>query len=311
MGAAEARSQGSLSLYGCLAETGRKAEEDVFIWSQGLAFHYSNLLDGLSGVEQGKKKRILKDIWSRVAEKAPDAIKETIGLKGPIDVDKIGETLSKIMTDGKHPAIKGSGKDVNESILNWVKLFALLDFNIYMRLENHLGTKDGYPLYMGLWEKFALAELDKVKEALGISKPEDVTMDKLGQLSRIYWETIACPYRVTVHNADVHEAEVLACPYWDNMREMLGQETARSMTLKCEAAVSTNYYEAVLKALEMTVTDLSLFREVHVTCKGARPCSIELRGRPRRESELRGVKRLSVTLACRDALVGAVVILES
>ena len=69
--------------------------------------------------------------------------------------------------------------------------------------------------------------------------------------------------------------------------------------------------EAVLKALEMTVTDLSLFREVHVTCKGARPCSIELRGRPRRESELRGVKRLSVTLACRDALVGAVVILES
>ena len=56
MGTKEIRSQGSLSLFGCLAETGRKAEEDIFIWSQGLAFHYSNLLEGLAGIE--RKKRI-------------------------------------------------------------------------------------------------------------------------------------------------------------------------------------------------------------------------------------------------------------
>ena len=73
---AQERSQGSLSLFGCLAETGRKVEEDVFIWSQGLAFHYSNLLDGLAEVSKEKKDKILKDIWTRVAEKAPDAIKE-------------------------------------------------------------------------------------------------------------------------------------------------------------------------------------------------------------------------------------------
>ena len=135
MEAGKARSQGSLSLFGSLAEIGHNVEEDINTWSQGLAFHYSNLLDGLSEVEKDKKDRILKDIWSNVAEKAPDAIKEKIGIKEPLDIDKIGETLSQVMTDSNHPAIKGSGKDINESILNWVRFFAVLDFNIYLRLE--------------------------------------------------------------------------------------------------------------------------------------------------------------------------------
>ena len=277
MEAIQERSQGSLSLFGCLAETGRKVEEDIFIWSQGLAFHNSNLLDGLSGVEEEKKERILKDIWTRVAEKAPDAIKEKVGLAGPIDVEKIGQTLSQIMTDADHPAIKESGANINESILNWVKLFALMDFNIYMRLEHHLGTRDSYPLYMGLWEKFALAELDEVKKALGISGPGDVDMDKLGELSKIYWETIACPYRVTQHSNDIHEGEILACPYWDNMQEILGTETARSMTLKCEAAVSTNYYEAILKGLG--VFDQYSFTMDKFICCGDGVCRVRFEKR--------------------------------
>jgi len=272
MEALSQRSQGSLSLLGCLAETGHKAEEDVKIWSQGLAFHYANLLDGLAEVDEGKKEKLLTDIWTRVAEKAPDAIKEKLGLEGAIDPTKIKETLSRVLSDPDHPAIKGSGKDVNESILNWVKLFALVDFNIYMRLEHHLGTKDGYPIYMGLWEKFALAELDEVKKALSISGPDDVDMDKLGELSQIYWETIACPYRVTIHDDNTHEAEILACPYWDNMREMLGEETARSMTLKCEAAVSTNYYESVLKALG--VFDRFAFTMDKFICCGDGVCRV-------------------------------------
>lgn len=274
----EPRSQGSLSLFGCLAETGHKAEDDVLIWSQGLAFHYSNLLEGIKDVEKEKKEKILKDIWSNVAEKTPDIIKAQIGLGEPIDFDNIGETLSQIMSDPNHPAIKGAGKDVNEAILNWVKLFALLDFNIYTKLEHHIGTKDGYPIYMGLWEKFALAEIEEVKKAVGISGPGDVNMDKLGELSQIYWETIACPYRVTQHSEDVHEAEILACPYWDNMQELLGEDTARSMTLKCEAAVSTNYYEAILKALG--VFDRYAFTMDRFICCGDGVCRVRFTKRP-------------------------------
>ena len=243
------RSRGSHSLFESLGKVGHKVEEDIFIWSQGLAFHYSNLLESLSGLEKPTRDKLLQDIWVSVAEKAPASIKEAVGLADPIDVRKVGETLSQILSDKEHAAIKGSGKDINESILNWVRLFALLDFNIYMKLENHIGTKDGYPIYMGLWEKFALAELDEVKKVVGISGPEDVDMDKIGELSKLYWETIACPYKVTQHREDIHEAEIQCCPYWDNMKEILGEGVARSMTLKCEAAVSTNYYEAILKAL--------------------------------------------------------------
>ncbi len=271
------RSQGSISLFGSLAEVGHKAEDDIFTWSQGLAFHYSNLLEGLVGVEQEIQERILKDIWQNVAEKAPDVIKDKISLKDPIDINEIGATLSQILADSNHPAIKGSGKDVDESLLNWVRLFAVFDFNIYLRLENHLGTKDGYPIYMGLWEKFALAELDEVKKAVGISGPDDVDMDKIGELSKIYWESIACPYRVKKHNANVHEAELLACPYWDNMREILGESTARSMTLKCEAAVSTNYYEAILKALG--VFDRYSFTMDKFICCGDDVCRIRFEKR--------------------------------
>jgi len=271
------RSQGSLSLFGSLAEIGHTADEDVFTWSHGLAFHYANLLDGLSGVEEKKKEKILKDIWHNVAQKAPDAIKEKIGLQEPIDVDKMAETFSQILSSSDHPAIKGSGKDVNESMLNWVRLFALVDFNIYLRLENHLGTRDGYPLYMGLWEKFALSILDDVKKTVGINSPEDVDMDKLGELSQIYWEAIACPYKVTKHDANVHEAELMACPYWDNMREILGEAMARSMTLKCEAAVSTNYYEAILKALG--VFDRYSFTMDKFLCCGDDVCRVRFEKR--------------------------------
>lgn len=277
MEASQQRSQGSLGLFGSLAEIGHKPEEDIYTWSQGLAFHYSNLLEGLASVEKEKKEKILEDIWTNVAEKAPEAIKEKIGLIKPVDVDRIGETLSQILADSDHPAIKGSGKDVNESLLNWVRLFALFDFNIYLRLENHLGTKDGFPLYMGLWETFALAELDEVKEAVGISGPDDVDMDKLGELSKIYWESIACPYKVTRHDENIHEAEILCCPYWYCMREMLGEETARSMTLKCEAPVSTNYYEAILKALG--VFDRYSFTMDKFMCCGDDVCRIRFQRR--------------------------------
>jgi hypothetical protein len=277
MEAQQEKSEGARSLFESLGEVGHQVEQDVFIWSQGLAFHYSNILDALSGTEQGTKDKLLQDIWTSVAEKAPAAIKENVGLADPVDAGKVGETLSQILSDAEHEAIKGSGKDINESILNWVRLFALLDFNIYMKLEHHIGTKDGYPMYMGLWEKFALAELDEVKKAVGISGPDDVDMDKIGELSKLYWETIACPYKVTQHSADIHEAELQACPYWDNMKELLGEEVSRSMTLKCEAAVSTNYYEAILKA--MGVFDKYSFTMDKFICCGDDVCRVRFEKR--------------------------------
>ena len=84
MHAKQELSQGSRSLFESLGEVGHQVEQDVFIWSQGLAFHYSNLLEALSGIEQGTKDKLLQDIWTNVAEKAPAAIKEKVGLSDPV-----------------------------------------------------------------------------------------------------------------------------------------------------------------------------------------------------------------------------------
>jgi hypothetical protein len=102
-------------------------------------------------------------------------------------------------------------------------------------------------------------------------------MDKLGELSKVYWEAIACPYKVTKHDPNVHEAEILACPYWDNMKEILGEDIARSMTLKCEAAVSVNYYQAILKGLG--VFDRYTFTMDKFLCCGDDACRVRFERR--------------------------------
>jgi hypothetical protein len=204
-------------------------------------------------------------------------VNKILGIEKKPDVDKINRILTDIMNDKNHPAILGMGDFVEEAFLNWLKAFTIYDFAAYTYLEKHLGSKEGLKIYMGLWETFALAPLEHRKEILGIKSADDVTMDVIGKISRIYWESIGDPYRVTKHTEDVHEAEILLCPYWINMRAMLGRGKARSMTLKTEAAVSVNYYDAILKALG--VFDKYSFTMDKFACCGDDVCRIRFERR--------------------------------
>ncbi len=170
-------------------------------------------------------------------------------MNGEINLVEIKKFMDGMIADPDFKWIKGVGETIEEALLNWVRTFAIFDFAIYIYLEKHLGSKDCFKIYIELWEKFALSGLDHVKKALGITDKTEINMDVIGKISRMYWETIACPYRVVEHSKDVHVADIEICPYWENMKEILGEEKARSMTCKCEAAVSVNYYDALLKAL--------------------------------------------------------------
>lgn len=236
-------------LFAALQKTGHTAEGDINTWAQGMALHNSNLLNALNEVQPTTRDKILKDIWTEVAVNAPEKVKKAMGLDERVDVDKINEFMAQMLADANFWAIKGVGDTIEEAILHWVSTFAVYDFSIYTYLEKHLGSKDCFKLYMGLWETFALGELDAVKQAFGITEDTKIDMDLIGEISKAYWESIACPYKVIQHSAEVHEAEIEDCPYWKNMKAILGEEKARSMTLKCEAAVSVNYYDAILKAL--------------------------------------------------------------
>ncbi len=265
-------------LFRALEAVGHTPEDDVFVWSQGLAFHYQNLVDSLADkASAAEQEAILNDIWSFFAAKVDARIDQTLGLDKDRDLERIKALMAAIMGDAGNPAIKGMGDSAEEAVLNWVRAFAILDFAMYTFLERHLGSKRCIDIYMGLWESFALASLDHVKAAVGIAGPQDVDMDKLGDLSRVYWESIASPYRVTKHSDDVHEGEILICPYFVNMTDILGTEQARSMTLKCEAVVSVNYYDAILKALG--VFDRYSFTMDKFQCCGDDVCRVRFEKR--------------------------------
>ncbi len=265
--------------FAALKEVGHKPEEDIYIWSQGMAFHNQNLIDGLKeNVKDPKiREKVLYDLWSFFYTVGLEKPNKVLGIQEKPDVDKINKILAGILSDKNHPAILGMGEYIEEAFLNWLKAFTIYDFSAYVYLEKNLGSKDGLKIYMGLWEKFALGALDHWKETLGIKGPSDIDMDMLGKLSKAYWESIGIPYHVTKHNQDIHEAELGVCAYFANMKAILGEEKARSMTLKTEAATSVNYYDAILKALG--VFDKFSFTMDKFQCCGDSTCRIRFERR--------------------------------
>ena len=267
-------------LFANLKEIGHTAEEDIYTWAQGSGFHNHNLLNGLAETveDEAKRKTILTEMWQYFHSVGLNRANEVLGITAQPDIDKINATWAAVMSDRDHPAILGLGDDVEEAIYNWVRVFSIFDFAAYTFLEKHLGAKAALVIYTEyMWENFALGALDHVKEAVGIKNPEDVDMDKLGQLSRLYWEAIDCPYHVTQHSQDVHEAELGDCPYWWNMRDILGEEKCRSMSLKTLAATSVNYYDAILKALG--VFDKYSFTMDKFQCCGDDVCRVRFERR--------------------------------
>jgi len=262
------------ALFPALKKVGHTPEDDIYTWSQGLGFHYSNLLAGLDeNATSAEKDAVVRDLWDFVGSVDLGKPNVVLGLTGgAADPRSVGGLLLAVMADRDHPAIMAMGDTVEEAILNWVRTFAIVDFGMYTYLEKQLGSKRCMDVYMGLWETFAIANLPHVKEAFGISGPDDVDMDTIGKISQAYWEAIACPYRVTQHSDTVHEAEIEVCPYFENMKEILGEGRARSMTLKCEAAVSVNYYDAILKALG--VFDRYSFTMDKFACCGDDACRV-------------------------------------
>jgi hypothetical protein len=262
-----------------LKEVGHRPEDDIYVWSQGMAFHNQNLIDGLKeNVNDSKlREKVLYDLWSYFSTVGLEKVNKVLGIGEKPNVDKINKILAGILNDKNHPAILGMGEYIEEAFLNWLRAFTIYDFSAYVYLEKNLGSKDGLKIYMSLWEKFALSALDPWKKTFGIKGPSDISMDMLGKLSKAYWESIGTPYHVTKHNKDVHEAELGVCAYFANMKAILGEEKARSMTLKTEAATSVNYYDAILKALG--VFDKFSFTMDKFQCCGDHTCRVRFERR--------------------------------
>ncbi|MGZ4789769.1 MAG: 4'-phosphopantetheinyl transferase superfamily protein [Terriglobales bacterium] len=69
--------------------------------------------------------------------------------------------------------------------------------------------------------------------------------------------------------------------------------------------------EAALKALGVTIADLSMLREVEVVGEGDDGCAIVFHKRLKSESEHLGVRHIRLSIASTKQQTGAMVILES
>jgi hypothetical protein len=248
-------------VFSALEEVDHKAEDDIYVWSQGMAFHNQNLQDGLKEEvdDQSLREKILYDLWSFLYSVGLEKVNEVLGIEENPNLDALNKILDEVLNDRDHPTILGMGDYIEEAFVNWLRAFTIYDFAAYTYLEKHLGAKDGLRIYMSLWEKFALAALDHWKEAFGIGDASEITIDVIGKLSEAY------------------EAELGVCSYWANMKMILGEEKARSMTLKTEAPVSVNYYDAILKALG--VFDKFSFTMDKFQCCGDDSCRVRFERR--------------------------------
>jgi hypothetical protein len=266
-------------IFEAINRVGQAPEEAIHVWGQGLALHHSNLLQGLAQnvSDESVRRAVLTDVWKFVFSRGLTAVNEGLGLTAEPDLEAYDSLLAEILADANHPKLTGLGADVNESLANWVQAFTLYDWAAYTYLEKHLGAKDGLKVYMGLWEAFALGALPDMKAALGITGPDDVDMAMIKALSENYWAAIGCASNATRFDDNVYEAELSDCAYWLNMKDMLGEDVARSMTLKTEAPVSINYYDAILKALG--VFDRYWFTMDRFQCCGDAHCRVRFERR--------------------------------
>ena len=98
-------------VFSALKEVGHKPEDDIYVWSQGMAFHHQNLLDGLQEnvTNPTKRKQVLYDLWSYFYTVGMEKVNIVLGIEKEPNVEKINKTLSDILRDKNHPAILGMG----------------------------------------------------------------------------------------------------------------------------------------------------------------------------------------------------------
>jgi hypothetical protein len=144
-------------------------------------------------------------------------------------------------------AIEKTGQSVEDALVSWVQAATALDYLYWETLEEALGARPAHRIYSRVWEKLALGNLDHVQDALGIRG--NINMHTIGLLSKAYWHSIACPYTVVEENEDVHIGEISMCPYWENMKILFGEEKAKDCVKKGMGATTSNYYQAIIKAL--------------------------------------------------------------
>jgi hypothetical protein len=146
-------------------------------------------------------------------------------------------------------ALEKIDMSAEDAAVAWCNAAAMLDYLSWETMEEALGARQAHIIYSRIWEKLAQAGLPVHLAALGWEKKTDFTMHDLGVLSKRFWNSISCTYEVVEETDDILVGEISDCPYWEHMRIIYGEDLARDMVKKSMGATTSNYYQAIVKAL--------------------------------------------------------------
>lgn len=225
-----------------IERTGQPVEEAAHTWVGGFALE-NDLFWSALGESRTHDEAVLayEDHWARLPEEVRRAVRETFTLAS--EVPPYGLTLELDVPQ----LVERSGLSPEELLVFWNRAFVHHDHQLWQALEHLFGAREGLIVYSRVWEGFALAFLDLIKQAIGLS--EIRTTEDLAKLNRAYWEAIGSEVEEVETTADRHVAIIKTCPFWDNMIDIYGKEAAHRMHQKTIGATSANYYQAIMKAL--------------------------------------------------------------
>ena len=141
------------------------------------------------------------------------------------------------------------GQTAEQAAVAWCQAATMLDFLSWETMEEALGARQAHIIYSRIWEKLAQGGLPHVLAALGMEDKKDFSIHDIGLISKEFWSVVSCPYEVVEETDDIHIGEISDCPYWENMRLVYGDERAKDMVKKGMGATTSNYYQAIIKAL--------------------------------------------------------------
>ncbi|MFN8203354.1 MAG: hypothetical protein U0S48_12350 [Solirubrobacteraceae bacterium] len=224
-----------------IERTGQSLDDAIATWMLGFAMG-DDLIWSATAADKGEAEatRLHDQVWQAMPAKYRDAAQAcfTFHSKSP------PYGLEPVSVD---EAVKRLELSREETLVLWNRAFTGRDHQAWLAWEDAYGAREAVIVYSRLWEGFALGFLDMIKHSLGMETFEST--EDLAKLNRAYWEAIGSEVEDVEQTPDRLVAVIKTCPFFDNLVDMYGKEAASDMMKKTIGSTSSNYYQALTKAL--------------------------------------------------------------
>lgn len=225
-----------------IERTGQPAEAACHTWVSAFALGNDLLWQVLTELRtEPEAVGAYNNAWARIPETYKNAAREAFSFAS--ESAPFGLALEIEVPE----LIERSGLALEDLLIFWNKAFVAQDHEMWQALEHQFGAREGLMVYSRVWEGYALTFLEFIKSSIGIDKFE--TTEDLAKMNRAFWEAIGSEVEDVETTPDKHVAIIKTCPFWDNMIDMYGKDTAHRMHQKTIGATSANYYQALMKAI--------------------------------------------------------------